>query len=420
MSEKKLARVFYADVWGLRNEKYEYLFKSDVNTTKWQELDPVAPYYFMVPKDFALQSEYERFWKVTDIFKEWSSGVKTNRDFFLVDFDKEILVRRISDMVNQSLDDELLKLTYKLKDGKYWSTKREREKVRNNLNWKNQFYPYPYRPFDKRWIYYQPNLIEIGRGGASKGLMRHFTKGNLGIVLKRSRYLKTKEFHHLLVIDGLGDVNFFGDQSIFFPLNLYNDGSKKELFDDKARKPDGVPNFTSEFLQAIRGSLGSEPTTEEIFYYIYAVLFSPTYRKRYEEFLKIDFPRIPLPTNFETFKLLSNLGKELVELHLLKTSALDETSIGFPKDGPRKVERVSYDEENRRVFINKEQYFEGISNEVWEYRIGAYQVMEKYLKDRKRRKLSLDEINHYMKVTKAIQMTIGLQEKIDEVYKGNT
>ncbi|MCD6385919.1 DNA methyltransferase, partial [Candidatus Sumerlaeota bacterium] len=124
-------------------------------------------------------------------------------------------------------------------------------------------------------------------------------------------------------------------------------------------------------------------------------------------------------SEYEVFKTLSNLGKELVELHLLRHPALEESEVGFPEAGSNKVEKVAYDEENRRVFINKKQYFEGIAREVWEYRIGAYQVMEKYLKDRKKkkRKLSLDEINHYIKVAKAIRLTINLQKQIDQVYK---
>ena len=126
---------------------------------------------------------------------------------------------------------------------------------------------------------------------------------------------------------------------------------------------------------------------------------------------------MPLPSNYDVFKELSNLGKELVDLHLLKHPELEKTEVGFPKGGSNKVEKVTYDEKNQRVFINKDQHFEGVPKEVWEYRIGAYQVMEKYLKDRKGRKLSLDEINHYMKVAKAIQLTIELQEKIDEVYR---
>jgi predicted helicase len=246
-----------------------------------------------------------------------------------------------------------------------------------------------------------------------------FFEQNLGIVFKRSRFLKTKEFHHLFAVERLGDINFFGDQSIFFPLYLYPGESTGPIHELPLRaksETHRTPNLSSEFLSAVKESLGSEPTTEEILFYIYAVLYSPTYRKRYEEFLKIDFPRVPLPSNYEVFKELSRLGKELIDLHLLKHPDLEKTKVGFPKSGSNKVEKVGYVEESQRVFINKEQYFDGIQKQVWEYQIGAYSVIEKYLKDRKGRKLSLDEINHYMKVAKAISKTIGLQEKIDEVY----
>ncbi|KAF5413672.1 MAG: hypothetical protein C5S38_05865 [Candidatus Methanophagaceae archaeon] len=161
--------------------------------------------------------------------------------------------------------------------------------------------------------------------------------------------------------------------------------------------------------------LGTEPTPEEIFYYIYAVIYSPTYRKRYEEFLKIDFPRVPLPLDLEQFKNLSALGKELVELHLLTHPYLSETGIGFPVSGANTVELVKYDEETSRVYFNKAQYFDGISKVVWEYQIGGYQVLAKYLKDRKKRVLSLEEIEHYMKVAKAIERTIEVQEAVEKV-----
>ncbi len=419
---EKEKRVYYADLWGLRKKKYNYLFENYVRTTKWQELEPVAPYYFFVPKDFALQAEYEKFWKVTEIFKEWSSGVKTNRDHFLVDFGKQTLSRRISDMISLNLDDELFKLTYGLKDGTYWNTQREREKVRNNINYKTQFLSYSYRPFDVRWIFYQPNLIEIGRGGASKEIMQHFFNENFGLTF--TRQLSTGKFFHAFVTTHITDMCLIStktkETTYVCPLYLYPDepvGAIHELPLQNKSQPQRIPNFNPEFLQALKGSLSSAPPPDEIFYYIYAVLYSPTYRKRYNEFLKIDFPRIPLPSTYDTFKQLSDLGKELVDLHLLRYSNLEKTDVGFPKGDSNKVEKVSYNEGNRRVLMNKEQYFEGVSKEVWEYRIGAYQVMEKYLKDRKGRKLSLDEINHYMKVAKAIRLTIELQEMIDDIYR---
>jgi predicted helicase len=417
-SEKPLKEkaVHYADVWGLREEKYKYLFKNEVKTTKWQKLESVHPYYFFVPKDFALQVEYEKFWKVTEVFKEWSGGVKTHRDHFTVGFNKEEILQRLR-VFTGKLTDDLVKESLNLKDTRDWKLREAREKAKKGKP-ENRIYPYAYRPFDNRKICY--DLCLIDRGCARWPFMGCFFEQNLGIAFKRSRFLKTKEFHHSFVVDSLGDINFFGDQSIFFPLYLYSDQSVGAIYElplQGKSKTRQLPNFTSEFVKAVKKSLGSEPTAKEVFFYIYAVLYSPAYRKRYEEFLKIDFPRVPLPSNREVFKRLTVLGKELVDLHLLKHSDLEKTDIGFPKGDSNKVEKVGYAADDERVFINKEQYFEGISKEVWEYQIGAYQVMEKYLKDRKGRKLSLDEINHYMKVARAIQLTVELQQKIDDVYK---
>ena len=406
LKEKK---IYYADLWGLRNEKYGYLLENDIGTTRWQELNPFAPYYFFVPKDFALHEEYGRFWKVTEIFREWSSGVKTHRDHFVVGFKKEEITQKLR-IFTGVLPDELVSQSLNLKDTGTWRLVEARQKVEGQ-RLEEGICPYAYRPFDNRWICYESSLIDRDRWPFMRSLM----KENLGIVLKRSRYLKTKKFHHLFVIDRLGDINFFGDQSIFFPLYLYPDQAEVPLL--AKYELERTSNFTDKFLQTIRESLGTEPTHEEIFYYIYAVLYSPFYRKRYEEFLKIDFPRIPMPADHESFKSMSNLGKELVDLHLLKHYALDETEVGFPQSDSNKVEKVYYDEKTQRVYFNKIQYFEGITKAVWEYRIGAYQVMDKYLKDRKGRILSLDEINHYMKVAKAIRLTIDLQEKADDIYR---
>jgi predicted helicase len=229
-------------------------------------------------------------------------------------------------------------------------------------------------------------------------------------------------FSHIFVTDKILDRRIFLSNRgapYFFPLYLYPDEPKGQLIDEKESKTKRITNFTNEFLKAIKESIAQEPTSEEIFYYIYAVLYSPTYRKRYEEFLKIDFPRIPLPKDYDSFKEFSKIGEELIDLHLLRHKSLEKTEVGFPKSGSNKVEKVRYDEENKRVSINKEQYFDIVSKEVYDNKIGAYQVMEKYLKDRKDRKLTLDEINHYLKIAKAIKLTIDLQQKLDRIYVTN-
>ena len=405
---QKETRVYYADLWGLRSQKYEYLLANDKETTKWRKLKPVAPYYFFVPKDFALQAEYDKFWKVTEIFGEGSFGITTSRDHFVVGFTKEAIIQGVR-VFTGNLPDELVKKGLNLKDTGTWKLSEARQKVKGR-QLEEEVYLYAYHPFDIRWICYEPSLIERDRLSE----MRHIlAKENLALNL--TRRLRDPIWEHAHTTCFLTDKTLLSskDNCYFFPLYLYPEAPKGGLFGEESLEVKPTPNFTDKFLQAIKGSLGIEPTPEEIFYYIYAVLYSPTYRQRYQEFLKIDFPRIPLPTDNKAFKSLSNLGKELVELHLLKHPCLSETEIGFPQVGSDTVEKVRYDEEAQRVYINKDQYFEGISKEVWEYRIGAYLVMEKYLKDRKGRKLSPDEINHYMKIAKAIRLTIELQQEID-------
>jgi predicted helicase len=289
-------KVYYRDIYGLRENKYKYLNDSDIKTTEWKELQISDPYYFFVPKDFSLQYKYDKFIKLTNIFNKWGSGIKTNRDHFLVDQNKSNLIRRIEMMVDTKLDDDLISTAFQLKDGKYWNTKREREKIRNNKNWKNQFFSYSYRPFDIRWIYYQPNLIEIGRGGASKSLMRNFFWDNLGLVTIRSE-AKQVDFSHSFLSNCLADVHYIGGQTYIFPLYLYPDSTEKGLFLKTKKDIKQQLNLKCELIEIINNSYNEEPTPKMIFNYIYVILYSNIYRTKYDEFLKIDFPRIPFTKN---------------------------------------------------------------------------------------------------------------------------
>jgi predicted helicase len=159
------------------------------------------------------------------------------------------------------------------------------------------------------------------------------------------------------------------------------------------------------------------PSPEEIFYYIYAVLYSETYRTKYAEFLKIDFPRVPFTKDYKLFKKMSEYGNMLAELHLLKSPELDSPISRFQGTGENRIKKLKYDDKAGVLFINKEQYFEGISQDVWNYQIGGYQVCDKWLKDRKERVLSLDEIQTYCRIVTAIWKTIEIQKVIDNFYK---
>jgi len=406
-NKKKLAEIFYVDLWGLRGEKYDYLMKNDIKSTKWQEIKPIAPYYFFVPTKFALKEKYDRFWKITEVFKIGGSGIITRRDRLAVAFTRDELINKMLMFANFDLSESIVSEIFGISDTAEWSLCKAREKVKHERV-KELIREYHYRPLDYRYLYYSSSIISR----TCKRWMKYLWGENLSLLT--TRIIPNNEEKSAFISNIIGDIHTISGQTYFFP--LYLEESEEQIFIEKTPRRKRISNFADGFLKALQESLGENPSPEMIFNYIYAVLYSHIYRKRYQEFLKIDFPRIPLPPNREIFEELSNLGKELVDLHLLKHSHLNETEIGFPEAGSNTVEKLYYTGDNQRVYINKNQYFEGITKEVWEYRIGAYQVMEKYLKDRKGRKLSLNEINHYMKMAKAIRLTIELQGKIDNVY----
>ena len=196
-----------------------------------------------------------------------------------------------------------------------------------------------------------------------------------------------------------------------FPLYIYADG----LFGNKkAEKEERKSNISKVILDALTEVYKKELGPEEIFHYIYAVLYSNIYRAKYAEFLRTDFPRIPFRKNLKTFSKITELGKELINLHLLKSKEIESPVAKFKGEGENKVEKVTYKE--GKVSVNKDQYFDGASEEIWKYQIGGYQVCDKWLKDRKGRTLSLDNIRHYCKVVTAIEKTIEVQKAIDEIF----
>lgn len=424
--ELKEKKIFYSDQWGLREEKYKWLEDHDVKTTKWQKLDPSDPYYFFVPKEGKGWDLYQNFWKVTDIFPVNSVGIVTARDSFVIDFDKEDLESRIRIFKGQREDDEFIKVAYNLKDKPtfHWYVKETRQKLREVVNWQNYFTKILYRPFDERWIYYHPTVIERHR----EEVMQHMLPVNLGLSVGRAgAVIGSKVWDIVFVSDSITDLNIFrrgGNQ--FFPLYLYTDTQTVEkkknpgvavmmLFDKskegyKAKRP----NISPKLLADLKNAFDKEPTPEEIFYYIYTILYSNTYRQKYQEFLKIDFPRVPFTEDYKVFQKLGKLGGQLVDLHLLKSKELEKPIAKFQGRNDNMVEKREY--ENGRIYINDEQYFEGIKPEVWEYQIGGYQVLDKWLKDRKARILSSEDIKHYCKIISSLSKTIKIQKQIDKLY----
>ena len=411
--------VYYADIWGIRDKKYDYLENHNITNTKWQKLNLKEPYYFFVPKVFEGEEKYQKFWSVKEIFGEFSSGIKTHRDHFAIGFTKEEIVNRIRTFIG-TLPDDLIINGLRIKESEDFRISEARKEVRKEEVEKN-IYQYSYRPMDLRFIYFSPAIITRPR----LPFMRNVLKQNL--VLVTTRQLSSLPFRHCFVTSIIGDICFVSlktkESSYFFPLYLYPEEKQKKksnpfktmvLLEPSEKYQTKTPNLNKEFIKKLEITYKTKISPEEIFYYIYAVLYSNTYRKKYEEFLKIDFPKVPITADHKLFKKLSKIGEELVNLHLLKSPLLDKILAKYPVDGSHKVEKIIYDENKKRVYINKDQYFGDIEKEVWEYYIGGYQVLSKWLKERRDRKLT--DIEHYLKVITAIKNTIKLQQEIDKLY----
>ena len=201
-----------------------------------------------------------------------------------------------------------------------------------------------------------------------------------------------------------------------FPLYLYPDTEKPSLFKAQEIAEGKQPNISKKILTALSGTYTEPPSPETIFYYIYAILYSETYRQRYAEFLKTDFPRVPFTKNHNVFQQMAALGQHLADLHLMKSPALDTPIAKFQGSGDNHIDKIRYDKKNHRVYINKDQYFEGIAEDIYQYRIGGYQVCHKWLKDRKGRTLSLNDVKHYCRIATVIEKTIEIQNKIGGIY----
>ena len=407
----------------MREGKYQALAESDITSTDWVELQPNSPFYFFVPRDEELRPEYEQGWKITDVLPTNSVGIVTSRDHFVLDFDEALLKERITHFRENFLSDDEVREKHKLKDKKNgWSVADARKAVRQDKDWQNAFTKCLYRPFDIRSIFYHTTVIERTR----PEVMRHMLAGkNMGLVAMREVAVNEPYSHFgvtQLIVDNRAFYSNKGIQYLF-PLYLYP--SKQEIASGLYQPEERCPNLSLEFIKDFseklglkfvedgKGDLAETFGPEDIFNYAYAVFHSPSYRSRYAEFLKTDFPRLPLTSNKELFKALAAKGADLTSLHLMESPGLNSLITRYPIVGPNQVETVRYDEASRRVYINKGQYFEGVPPEVWDFHIGGYQVTQKWLKDRKGRTLSYDELTHYQKVVVALKETIRLMGEID-------
>ncbi|MEK0194482.1 type ISP restriction/modification enzyme [Microcoleus anatoxicus] len=411
-----LANVHHADLWGDRATKYEILNQSCIDDVDWKVITPQLPFYLFCPQNTDLLGEYNTGWKITEIMPVNSTGVKTHRDNFVFDFERTALYDRIKEFRDLTISNQEVAEKYSLSDTGSWKLSEKRRSLAADSQWQNYFTECLYRPFDTLFYYYHEDLVERSR----HDVMRHIiSKQNLGMVFMRQVALQEEYSHFTVANHAVDNRAFYSNKGTMAlaPLYLYpdDDNPQQSLLEEKCK-----PNLSQKFLDLIREKLGYIPTPEAIFYYIYAIFHSPTYRQRYAEFLKIDFPRVPLTSNDQLFKDLGAKGQALVDLHLMKSKKLNKLITKMSGDGDNAVTEVTYKPAEQRIYINKTRYFEGIASEVWEFKIGGYQVLDKWLKDRKKAKrtLSFDDVLHYQKVVVALKETMQLMVEIDQLIPG--
>jgi hypothetical protein len=422
--KKKGCKVYVNDLFGLREEKYQWLDEKDFSRKNYEIIQPDKPFYFLKKTNTKHIQQYLKWMSVQEIFTVNSVGIVTARDQFCIDFKRETLKARINQFRNLKFDDDSFSSAYQLENTGSWSLSFARKEISEDKNWENHFHQVNYRPFDIREIYYSEALVERTR----RDIMQHMLKDNIAITIGRQGHVVgTASLWNLIYISKyLVDLNlFYRGGAMVFPLYLYpSSGEKKKRFglqsmmvfepEEDYGNAGRKPNIAPKVLEMLEKAYGDKPTPEEILYYCYAVLYSNTYREKYAEFLKIDFPRIPFAGDKNLFLQMATLGKELSELHLLKSKSLNRPIAKYRGSGDDTIEKPVYDEQRISVFINPTKYFEGVSREIWEYHIGGYQVMQKYLKDRKGRQMS--DAATYCKIATAISFTIEIQEKLDPLF----
>ncbi len=424
-SDNGPAKVFHADLWGERESgpdggKYRWLAANSVKTTDWTELSPKPPLYLFIPRDEELIEEYEAAWSIPSIFLpngDPAPGIVTTHDQFAISWTPEEAAAKVERLLATASEEEA-RAQWRLCSQNQWEYDRAKKELAGG-SWRGQIKPILYRPFDVRATVFDRNVAVHRR----ERVMRHMLAGpNLGLCVGRAgQVIGSDTWEIVFATKFSSDFNLFRrGGNCLFPLYIYS-----------AEKSRRVPNLNSDFVKAFSSATtlnfipdgpGDLKTTfgpQDVLHYIYAVLHSPEYRRRYADFLKSDFPRVPVTNCGALFESLTPLGKRLTALHL--TEVDDGEAPTFPVEGNNCVEKVRYAPPQKRVWINGEQYFDGVAPDTWEFTIGGYQPAEKWLKDRKNRLLSYDDIAHYRRLCAALAEMPRIMAKIDktiEAYGG--
>jgi predicted helicase len=404
-----IGEVHHFDLYGSRSEKYSFLEQKKVENTDWTVLDLFKPEYYFVNKNYSDSDNYLTGFKIDDIFKVYGPGVETGLDKLFVSNDKQDLISTFSELSSKS--EEAFK--------KFNIENKSSFKIKNKLletdfeSINNSIVTYQYKVFDFKYLVYLKDILRR----ADYNVFKHIGSENYYLTMMR-KCVDTNSFKSILVSKHIIDKNLYSFQSYSFPLYTKLATEQYTLNDKSVRTPNLSPTFINKLCESLGLTFSDEKNNNystfapiDILDYIYAVLHSPTYREKYKEFLKIDFPRVPYPKDSSTFWSLVEKGGAIRALHLLESPLLDTFITTYPESGTNQVGKVRYD--NGKVYINETQYFDKVPQIAWEFYIGGYQPAQKWLKDRKDRVLTFEDILHYQKVIIALNETDRLMKEID-------
>ena len=420
---KKECRVFYADLKGMREYKYQQLERNDIGTIDWQEIFPKPGFYLFKPRKenktiHSGTGAYDHFIKITNIFPVHSVGIVTARDKLTIKNTPEEVFQTVT-AFSKASEEEAREIYNLGDDTRDWTVSKARKDLIDSELKLNCVVPILYRPFDIRYTYYT---------GRSRGflcmprpeVMQHMLRGNVGLITVRQ--VAEGVFNHCLVSDAIVDGRITGSNKgmgYLFPLYIYPcpdpANGKKGLLGEAIRSQANINPRIFESLNKKSG-FNPVPVPGQVFYYVYGILYSNLYREAYAEELSIDFPRVPFTPDCALFFDMAKIGERLTAIHLLKSPELNHCFSNFAGNGIGKVTNVSYDKSKNRIYINDSQYFSCITPDVWQYRVCGYRVMAKWLKSRKGESLNAVEIDHYRKIARIIRLTLQYQEQIDRLY----
>ena len=394
--------VFRADMFGDRKSKYEQCEKQTLRSIQWEKIKPTSPFYLFTPWDDKGFKEYDRHWRVTDIFRAHNTGIKTHRDQFAFATDRETILARLADMADTKLSDEAFQRKYNTRETRDWKLAAARRKIRECKNIGEHVHLCAYRPFDLHWCFHGYATMDLPR----LDVMQHMLPGdNLGLVVVRQSR-SSDSWRHCFITDRIMECCYIsnkgGEANSLLP--LYR-------FDDEIGGVVRRENFTPEFRKWIDSHYRKKHAPEKILGCIYALLHSPDYRRDFGGFLRMDFPRIPFPKSDKEFMRLASIGGELMSAHLLRDNC--DGKIQLRGEGTsHQVDKIRYDEDGERLYFNKEEYYTPISPEVFNFQIGGYRPLDKFLKSRRGRTLTTKELKTLEKAANAVAFTLKKQKEI--------